>query len=74
MKTDKSSLHIEYHNGTNSVNIVYRKFNILELKTPVPVIYSMCPRSSDQFFMVTYYEIWVTTSWTYSILGILIAG
>ena len=31
----------------------------------------MCPRSSDPFYVVTYYLKWVTTSWTYSILTIL---
>ena len=28
---------------------------------------SVCPRSSDPFYVVTYYLKWVTTSWTYSI-------
>ena len=27
----------------------------------------MCSRSSDPFYIVTYYIDWVTTSWTYSI-------
>ena len=26
--------------------------------------YTVCPRSSDPFYIVTYYLIWVTTSWT----------
>ena len=26
-------------------------------------IFTMCPRSSYQFYIVTYYIIWVTTSW-----------
>ena len=25
---------------------------------------TVCPRSSDQFYIVTYYMKWVTTSWT----------
>ena len=29
--------------------------------------YTICPRSSDPFYLVTYYIKWVTTSWTYSI-------
>ena len=29
--------------------------------------YTICPRSSDPFYKVTYYIKWVTTSWTYSI-------
>ena len=28
----------------------------------------MCPRSSDPFYVVTYYIKWVTSSWTYSTL------
>ena len=24
----------------------------------------MCPRSSDPFYVVTYYKKWITTSWT----------
>ena len=28
--------------------------------------YAVCPRSSDPFYVVTYYTEWVTTSWTYS--------
>ena len=27
--------------------------------------YTVCPRSSDQFHIVSYYIEWVTTSWTY---------
>ena len=29
---------------------------------------TMCPRSSDPFYIVIYYIIWVTTSWTYSMI------
>ena len=29
--------------------------------------YTVCPRSSDPFYVVTYYIKWVTNSWTYSI-------
>ena len=29
--------------------------------------YTVCPRSSDPFYIVIYYVKWVTTSWTYSI-------
>ena len=28
--------------------------------------HTVCPRSSDPFYIVTYYVKWVTTSWTYS--------
>ena len=30
--------------------------------------YTVCPRSSDPFYIVRYYLKWVTTSWTYSLL------
>ena len=33
----------------------------------VPMIYTICPRSSDPFYIVTYYIKGVTTSWAYSI-------
>ena len=29
--------------------------------------YTICPRSSDPFYIVAYYIKWVTTSWTYGI-------
>ena len=29
-------------------------------------IYTVCPRSSDPFYIVRYYILWVTTSWTCS--------
>ena len=29
--------------------------------------HTVCPRSSDPFYIVSYYIKWVTTSWTYSI-------
>ena len=33
----------------------------------------MCPRSSDPFYVVTYSIKWVTTTWTYSTIGIVFA-
>ena len=30
-------------------------------------INTVCPRSSDPFYLVSFYIKWVTTSWTYSI-------
>ena len=30
-----------------------------------------CPRSSDPFYIVTYYIIWVTTSWTDGMMSII---
>ena len=30
-------------------------------------MFTVCPGSSDLFYIVTYYIKWVTTSWTYSI-------
>ena len=31
---------------------------------------TICPRNSDQFYVVTYYLKWVTTSWTYSMIDL----
>ena len=33
---------------------------------------TVCPGSSDQFYIVTYYIKWVTTSWTYSMYIIIV--
>ena len=33
---------------------------------------TVCPRSSDPFYVVSYYINWVTTSWTYGIVKYLI--
>ena len=30
-------------------------------------VITVCPRSSDPFYIVTYYIKWVTTSWTHSL-------
>ena len=32
------------------------------------MVITVCPGSSDPFYVVSYYIKWVTTSWTYSIL------
>ena len=32
------------------------------------MVLTICPRSSDPFYIVRYYIQWVTTSWTQSIL------
>ena len=42
-------------------NALLNNFRLHELDCTV------CPRSSDPFYVVTYYIKWVTTSWTYSI-------
>ena len=31
----------------------------------VKLFYTVCPRNSDTFYLVSYYIKWVTTSWTY---------
>ena len=43
------------------------KFTIIFLKIGYfwPRLSTMCPRSSDPFYVVTYYMKLVTTSWTY---------
>ena len=35
---------------------------------------TVCPRSSDPFFIVSYYIKWITTSWTYSMDAHVILG
>ena len=37
----------------------------------VLVCTTVCPRSSDPFYVVTYYIKWVTTSWTHSICVVI---
>ena len=39
---------------------------ILIDKKAGPGLYTVCPKSSDPFYMISYYIKWVTTSWTYS--------
>ena len=34
---------------------------------------TVCPGSSDPFYLVSYYIKWVTTFWTHGILGIVIS-
>ena len=34
-------------------------------KKLLPNLYTVCPRSSDPYYMVSYYTKWVTISWTY---------
>ena len=48
------------------VNSKMNEYQDKGLKTTV------CPRSSDPFYTVTYYMKWVTTSWTYSIIPSII--
>ena len=33
---------------------------------------TVCPRSSGPFYVVTYYIKWVTTSWTHSIISLVV--
>ena len=40
---------------------------IIQNKISVWKKYTVCSKSSDPFYVVTYYIKWVTTSWTYSI-------
>ena len=39
---------------------------MLKERTYLFIIQTVCPRSSDPFYIVSYYMKWVTTSWTYS--------
>ena len=42
-----------------------KKMLFLNLNT-ILTPYTICPRSSDSFYIVSYYIKWVTTSWTHS--------
>ena len=41
----------------------------LTLSSSVSLLHTVCPGSSDPFYIVTYYIKWVTTSWTDSIVS-----
>ena len=47
-----------------------RVHHVLERSNAAFISYgfTMCPGSSDPFYIVTYYIIWVITSWTYSMI------
>ena len=52
--------------GSVELNSIWQTFYNLSyilLRTE----YTLCPESSDPFYIVSYYINWVTTSWTYSI-------
>ena len=44
----------------------WQKTNVLDIKLSSFRIHTVCPGSSDPFYIVTYNVNWVTTSWTYS--------
>ena len=49
---------------------LYKAFDKFESSHKSDIFYperpNVCSRSSDPFYVVTYYIKWVTTSWTYS--------
>ena len=55
----------------SAYNVVFADFCLL-LKRPIMIMVdqimhtTVFPRSSDPFYMVSYYKKWVTTSWTHS--------
>ena len=51
----EGSVLVDSVHSTKTVNIV-----------TIVLIYILCPRSSDQFYIGAYYIKWVTTSWTNS--------
>ena len=40
--------------------------NLVRMSQTQTVVHTACPRSSDLFYIITYYIKWVTTSWTHS--------
>ena len=50
-------------------NIFFYSWLFKKIDLNLSTIYTtVCPRSSDPFYIVSYYIKWVTTSWTYSIV------
>ena len=43
---------------------------VIILPSPPKYTYTVCPRNSDPFHIVSYYIKWVTTSWTYRIKSV----
>ena len=58
--------HVDIENKLLSFKIIKSKSTKLVLVKTM-VTFTVCQRSSDPFYVVTYYIKWVTTSWTYSI-------
>ena len=58
-------LYVEYFESSESY--FYSFFGLWVLLCIWVMVPTVCPRSSDQFYVVTYYIKWVTTSWTHSI-------
>ena len=54
------SKHVASIKGKDNLGLV------LLFGTAYNLRYTVCPRSSDPFYIVIYYIKWVTTSWTYS--------
>ena len=58
---DPDSKLLKYH-----VNDVASLLEVICLKKKTIYEYNtVCPRSSDPFYIVTYYIKWATSSWTY---------
>ena len=62
MQKTKSSTHSQTNGNKNErtlVGVAVKKYSFSYSTT-------VCPGSSDPFYVVTYYIQWITTSWTYS--------
>ena len=63
--------YIESESGSltsNEFNITQDQARLI-LDIKVNWYNTVCPRSSDPFYVATYYIKWGTASWTYSIIG-----
>ena len=64
------SLFVNYFAPMDSLSFFYtydsKSIRDIDLGKPI-FLYTVCPRNSDTFYIVSYYKKWVTTSWAYSI-------
>ena len=44
--------------------MIKRGINVVLIRFIYKTLFTVCPRSSDPFYIVSYYIKWVTTSWT----------
>ena len=67
-------LHVfSYKNREIFINYAHNISEFMKIKDHLHYLhyhYTVCPRSSDPFYVITYYIKLITTSWTYSTVSI----
>ena len=71
MKFEEILLHCSMINCTNFILYGDKIIIIGKTNPGMECVGTVCPGSSDQFYVVTYYIKRVTTSWTYSMILLL---